>query len=177
MATTKWAIDPAHTEVSFKIKHLMVSNVNGIFGSFEGSIETEGENFSNARAEFSADVSSINTNNSDRDTHLKGADFFEVEKYPKLTFTSTEFKKIDEDTYEITGDLTIRDVTKSVKVKAEFGGFALDPWGNNKAGLSITGKFNRKDFGLVWNAPLETGGFLLSDEVKIAIELQLAKQA
>ena len=175
MATTKWAIDPAHTEVSFKVKHLMVSNVNGRFETFDGSIETEGEDFSNAKAEFSADINSVNTGNGDRDGHLKSADFFNSEEFPKMTFKSTEFKKVGGDDYEITGDLTIRDMTKNVTVKGEFGGFAQDPWGNNKAGFEISGKFNRKDFGLVWNAPLETGGFLLSDEVKINIELQLVK--
>ena len=169
-----WNIDPTHTEVSFKIKHLMVSNVNGIFGKFEGSVETEGDDFHNASASFSADIDSISTNNADRDGHLKGADFFDAEKFPKMTFKSTSFEKSGDD-YTITGDLTIKDVTKSVKLDAEFGGLATDPWGNNKAGFTVTGKVNRKDFRLVWNAPLETGGLLLSDDVKLNIELQLAK--
>jgi len=175
MATTKWAIDPTHTEVSFKVKHLMVSNVNGIFGKFEGALETEGENFENAKAEFSADIDSISTNNADRDGHLKSGDFFDAEKFPKLSFKSTSFVKTSDDEYKLTGDLTIRDVTKNVSLNAEFGGNATDPWGNQKAGFTITGKFNRKDFGLVWNAPLETGGLLLSDEVKVNIELQVVK--
>jgi len=175
MATTKWAIDPAHTEVSFKVKHLMVSNVNGRFETFEGAVEAEGDDFSNAKAEFSADIDSVNTGNGDRDGHLKSGEFFDAEKFPKLTFKSTEFKKINDEDYEIKGDLTIRDITKNVTVKGEFGGLAQDPWGNSKAGFNINGKFNRKDFGLTWNAPLETGGFLLSDEVRINVELQLVK--
>jgi polyisoprenoid-binding protein YceI len=174
MATT-WNVDPTHTDIGFKIKHLMVSNVSGTFSKFEGKVETEGEDFSTAKAEFSADIDSISTNNADRDGHLKSGDFFDMEKYPTISFKSTGFKKVDEENYKIDGDLTIRDVTKPVTLDAEFGGMAKDPWGNEKAGFTISGKVNRQDFGLVWNAPLETGGFLLSNDVKLNVELQLVK--
>lgn len=173
MATT-WNIDPAHTDVSFKIKHLMVSNVKGTFGNFEGKAETEGDSFQNAKFQFSADIDSIDTNNTDRDNHLKTGEFFDAEKYPKMTFESTSFEKHGDD-FQLKGNLTIKGKTNPVTLDAEFGGEAKDPWGNAKAGFSISGKVNRKDYDLVWNAPLETGGMLLGDEVKINIELQLVK--
>ena len=177
MATTQWSIDPAHSEIHFKVKHLMITNVTGSIGTFTGGAETDGDDFENARVHFSADMASINTNAPDRDTHLRSADFFEVEKYPKLTFESTSMKKTSDDEYELTGNLTIKDVTKPVTLKAESGGINKDPWGNMKAGFSLTGKLNRKDFGLTWNAALETGGVLVSDDVRLIIEAQLVKAA
>lgn len=176
MATTKWTVDPTHSEVGFKVKHMMFTNVSGRFGTFNGSAETEGDNFENAKIDFEADVTSIDTNNADRDNHLKSGDFFDAEQHPKLTFTATEMKK-DGDDYKLTGDLTVHGVTKPVTLNVEYGGIAKDPWGNEKAGFSINGKLNRKDYGLTWNAALETGGVLVSDEVKLNIELQLVKQA
>jgi polyisoprenoid-binding protein YceI len=175
MATTNWKIDPTHSELTFKVKHLMVSNVSGQFESFDGNFETEGDNFNNAKINFTADIDSINTRNADRDTHLKSGDFFDAEKFPKMSFVATDSSKLGEDEFTLTGDLTIRDVTKSVTLKGEFGGVGQDPWGNTKAGFTITGKFNRKDFGLNWNAALETGGVLVSDEVKVNAEVQLVK--
>lgn len=175
MATTNWAVDPTHSEVNFRVKHLMVSNVSGQFEKFDGTFETEGENFSNAKIDFTIDASSINTRNADRDAHLKGADFFDAEKFPKITFKATDSSKVGNDDFKLTGDLTIRDVTKSVTLNGEFGGIGQDPWGNTKAGFTISGKFNRKDFGLNWNAALETGGVLVSDEVKVHAEVQLVK--
>jgi polyisoprenoid-binding protein YceI len=174
MATTKWAIDPTHSEIGFKVKHMMFTNVSGIFGTYDATIETEGDNFENASIEFSAEINSISTNNADRDNHLKSGDFFDAENNPKLTFKATSFTKNGGD-YELSGDLSFRGVTKSVKLSAEFSGLMKDPWGNTKAGLNISGKINRKDWGLTWNSALETGGVLVGEEVKLNIELQLLK--
>ncbi|MXN89902.1 hypothetical protein GR160_01570 [Flavobacterium sp. Sd200] len=176
MATTKWVLDPTHSEATFKVKHLMFTNVSGNFTKFEGAVTSDDENFENASFEFSADADSINTNNSDRDGHLKSADFFDVEQFPKLTFTSTSFTKKGGDDYVLTGDFTLHGVTKQVTLDVEFGGIQKDPWGNIKAGFSATGKINRKDFGLTYNAALETGGVMLGEEVKLALELQYVKQ-
>lgn len=176
MATTKWAVDPTHSEIGFKVKHMMFTNVSGKFDKYEATITTEGDNFENAAIEFSGDISSINTGNSDRDNHLKSADFFDAENHPKLTFKGTSFKKIDDENYELTGDLNIRGVVKSVKLPVEFSGIMTDPWGNTKVGLNISGKINRKDWGLNWNSTLEAGGVLVGEEVKLNIELQFAKQ-
>ena len=175
MSTTKWAIDPTHSEIGFKVKHMMFTNVSGKFQKFTADIISEGDDFENAAINFSGDIESLTTGNADRDTHLLSADFFDVEKFPKITFSSTSVKKIDENQYEITGDLSLHGETKSVKLDAEYSGQMKDPWGNTKAGFALTGKINRKDWGLNWNAALETGGVLVSEEVKLAIELQFAK--
>jgi len=176
MSTTKWSIDPTHSEIGFKVKHMMFTNVSGSFQKFDASIETEDDNFENAKIEFTGDVDSITTGNADRDTHLLSPDFFDAEKNPKLTFSATSFKKQNEGEYELKGDLTLHGVTKPVKLDVEFGGLAKDPWGNLKAGMSITGKINRKDWGLNWNSALEAGGVLVGEEVKLNIELQFVKQ-
>jgi len=175
MATTKWVLDPTHSEVTFKVKHLMFTNVSGQFTKFEATAEAEDDNFDNASFSFSADVDSVNTNNTDRDGHLKSADFFDAAQFPALTFKSTAVAN-DGGDLKVTGDLTVHGVTKSVTLDAEFGGIQKDPWGNIKSGFSVTGKINRKDFGLTWNAALETGGVMLGDEVKLALELQFVKQ-
>ncbi|WP_266367668.1 YceI family protein [Tellurirhabdus rosea] len=175
-ATTTWAIDPTHSEILFKIRHLMVSNVTGNFSAFEGTVETTGDDFENAVVRFSADIASISTNMEQRDAHLKSADFFDAENHPKLTFVSTSMKKVDDDTYEVTGDLSIRGVTKSVKLKAEYGGQMVDFYGNTKAGFEITGKINRKEFGLSWDAVTEAGGVVVSDEVRLILNVQVARQ-
>src|ERR1700748_2630978 len=172
MATTKWVLDPMHSEVQFKIKHLVISTVTGSFKTFEGSVETESDSFEGATAEFSLDVDSIDTNQEQRDGHLKSAEFFDAEKYPKITFKSTS---ITADT--LTGDLTIKDVTKSVTLDVEHGGTATDFYGNLKAGFEITGKINRKDFGLVWDGVTEAGAVVLGSDIKISINAQFAKQA
>ena len=172
MATTKWTIDSTHSEIGFKVKHMMFTNVSGKFNSYEATIITDEGNFENASIEFSADINSINSNNADRDNHLKSADFFDVENHPKLTFKATSFTKKGDD-FELTGDLTLRGVTKPVKLEAEFSGLMKDPWGNTKAGLNISGKINRKDWGLNWNSALEAGGVLVGEEVRLNIELQL----
>lgn len=176
MATTKWAIDPTHSEIGFKVKHMMFTNVSGKFENYDATIITESDDFTNASIEFSADIHSIDTRNTDRDNHLKSADFFDAENHPKMTFKASSFTKVDDENYELAGDLTMRGVTKFVKLPAEFSGLMTDPWGNTKAGINVSGKVNRKDWGLNWNSALETGGVLVGEDVKLNIELQLLKQ-
>lgn len=175
MATTKWVLDPTHSELLFKVKHLMITNVKGEFRKFSGEID--GENFTDAPVKVEIESSSVFTNNDDRDNHLKSGDFFDVENHKKLVFESTSFKKVDDDEYKLEGMLTIKGVSKEVTLDVEFGGTNKDPWGNEKAGFSLSGKINRKDWGLNWNAALESGGVLVSDEVKIQAEVQFVKQA
>ena len=175
MSTTTWVIDPTHSEIGFKVKHMVFTNVSGKFESYDATITTEEDDFTKSSIEFSTNIDSINTGNADRDTHLKSADFFDSANNPKLTFVSSSLVKSGSD-YELTGDLSIHGVTKSVKLDAEVSGLLKDPWGNTKVALNISGKINRTDFGLTWNSALETGGVLVSDEVKLNIELQLLKQ-
>lgn len=175
MATTKWAIDPTHSEIGFKVKHMMFTNVSGKFTTYDATITTEDDDFTKSSIEFSADIASIDTNNTDRDTHLKSADFFDADSYPKLTFVSSSLVKMGND-YELTGELTLHGVTKTIKLETEVSGLLKDPWGNTKVALNINGNINRKNWGLTWNAALETGGVLVSEEVKLNIELQLLKQ-
>ena len=175
---TIWKLDPTHTEIQFKARHLMITNVTGKFGKYDASVVTDGDNFSTAQVKFSADIASINTENPDRDTHLKSDDFFNAEKYPELKFVSKKIEKNgSEGHYLLSGDFTIRDVTKAVIFDVDFGGVVKDPWGNVKAGLEISGKINRKDFGLNWNAVLEAGGVVVSDEIKILCQVELVKAA
>ena len=176
MSTTKWALDPTHSELQFKVKHLMITTVTGSLKSFTAELSSEGDEFTNASISFSGDISSIDTGNSDRDNNLKSADFFDAEQFSTMNFKSTSVEK-DGDDYIVKGELTIKDTTKSVQLNAEFGGIATDPWGNTKAGFTLAGKINRTDFGLTWNAALETGGVMVSEEVKIVGELQFVKQA
>lgn len=175
MAKSTWAIDPTHSEIGFKVKHMMFTNVSGKFNAFEATIENEDDHFETSKISFSADVNSVDTNNTDRDNHLRSADFFDVENFPKLNFTGTQIKKISEGEFQISGDLTIKDVTKNIVLETEYSGLMKDPWGNTKAGLSLTGKINRKDFGLTWNAALETGGVLVGEDIKLICEIQLIK--
>lgn len=176
MAKSVWAVDPTHSEIGFKVKHMMFTNVSGKFNSFEAAIENDDDKFETSKISFNADTTSIDTANADRDAHLRSADFFEVEKFPKLSFVSTEIKKVDDNQYKVSGDFTIRDVTKNITLDVEYSGLMKDPWGNTKAGFSLSGKISRKDFGLLWNAALETGGVLVSDEVKLLSEVQLIKK-
>jgi polyisoprenoid-binding protein YceI len=175
METTKWIIDPTHSEVGFKVKHMMFTNVSGKFNSYDADITTENDDFTKSQISFSANISSIDTNNADRDNHLKSADFFDAENHPKLTFVSSSLTKSG-DSYELTGDLSLHGITKSVKLEAEVSPTLKDPWGNTKVALNISGKINRKDWGLNWNSALETGGVLVGEDVKLNIELQLLKQ-
>ena len=154
----------------------MFTNVSGKFNLFDAEIQNEEENFETAAINFSAEVNSINTGNDDRDNHLRSADFFDVENFGKLTFKSTSVKKVNEGEYKISGDLTIKDVTKNITLDTEYSGLMKDPWGNTKIGLSLNGKINRKEFGLTWNAALETGGVLVGEDIKLNAEVQFVKQ-
>lgn len=174
---TKWVIDPMHSEVQFKVKHLMISTVTGSFNKFSGTVTTQSEDFENAEIQFSLNVNSISTNQEMRDNHLKNDDFFQAEKYPTIDFKSTSFKKINDTDYALIGNLTIKGVTKEVEVNAEFGGESKDHLGNLKAGFEITGTINRKDFGLTYNALTETGGLTLSEKIKLIANIQVVKQS
>lgn len=174
MKTAKWVLDPAHSEITFKVKHLMISNVKGAFKTFNATID--GEDFKTSSFNATIETSSISTNNDDRDVHLKSSDFFEVEQYPEITFVSKSLKKVDDDEFKLIGDLTIKGTTKGIELDTEFGGFMKDPYGNEKAGFSINGKLNRKDFGLNWNAALEAGGVMVGNEIKINAEVQFVKK-
>ena len=174
MSATKWVLDPTHSELQFKVKHLVISTVTGFFKKFSGSVESETEDFDGADVTFSLDVNSIDTNQADRDAHLKSADFFAAEQYPTLDFAGI-LKKVSGEDYKLDGALTIRGTTKPIVFDVTFGGTMVDPWGNTKAGFEINGKINRKEFGLNWNALTEAGGMVVSEEVKIHINVELAK--
>lgn len=169
---TKWTIDKSHSEITFKVKHLVISTVTGKFKDFDASIETDNEDFENADISFEALIDSIDTGNEDRDNHLKSDDFFNAADHPKLTFTSTSFKKVDIGQYKLSGDLTIRGNTKTVELDVDYGGTVRDPYGNTKAGFEINGKLNRKEFGLTWSAVTEAGSIVVSDEVKLNLNVQ-----
>ena len=176
MATTKWILDPSHSEVEFKVKHMMISNVSGEFKRFDASVETEGEDFMTAKVTFTADIDSINTGAEQRDAHLKSPDFFDAAKFPQLKFVTTKYENVDNDgSYEVFGDLTIHGITKPVHFDAEFGGVIKDPWGNTRAGVTVSGKINRKDFGLAWHAVTEAGGLIVSDDVRFHVGLEFVK--
>jgi polyisoprenoid-binding protein YceI len=175
---TKWALDPTHSEISFKVKHLMITNVKGVFKELEATVYTQGNDFNTSDIEFSLNTASVDTGVADRDAHLRSADFFDAENYKQISFKGKSTEKAGSDeNYTLTGDLTIKGITNPVKLSVEFAGLMKDPWGNEKAGYSVEGKINRKDWGLNWNASLEAGGLLVSDEVKISGEVQLVKQS
>ena len=175
MSTYK--IDAAHSEITFKVKHLMITNVTGSFTKFDATMESEAADFSDAKISFEADTDSISTNNEQRDAHLKSDDFFAAEKFPKLTFVSKSFTKKNDEDYLLTGDLTLHGITKTIDLKVEYGGNMTDPWGQAKSGFEINGVINRKDFGLTWGAVTEAGGVVVSDEVKLHLGVQMVKQA
>jgi len=178
MTTTKWVLDPTHSEVQFKVKHLMITTVTGYFTSFNVEAETTNEQFTSANSViFTADVNSINTNNDQRDTHLKSADFFDATAHGEVRFTGNRYENTSGNDYKLHGDLTIKGITKPVTVDVEFGGIVVDPYGQTKAGFTVTGKISRKDFGLTWNAVTEAGSVVVSDEIKLHAEIQLVKQA
>lgn len=176
MAKSKWALDKTHSSVDFVVRHMMFAKVNGTFKEFDASIEADPEDLTTADISFEVNTASVDTRNDDRDGHLRSADFFDSENHPKMTFKSTKIVKTGDNVYDVTGDLTIRGVTRSETFKVTYGGSGKDPWGNLKAGFSAEGSINRSDYGLKWNAALETGGVLVGEEVKISIEIQAAKQ-
>lgn len=176
MATIKWTIDPSHSEIQFKVKHLMITTVTGYFKTFNLIVETDNDNFNTAKKiEFTADIDSIDTNNQQRDTHLKSADFFNAVEHAQLRFTGTKYESNGDDA-KLHGDLTIRGITKPITVNVEFGGIVVDPYGQTKAGFTVSGKISRKEFGLTWSAVTEAGSVVVSDEIKIHAEVQLVKQ-
>ncbi len=173
---SKWVIDPSHSEIAFKVKHLMITNIKGVFKEFDASIYTTDNDFLTSEIDFWMNPASIDTGDANRDGHLKGPDFFDVENHKQINFVGNTFEKLDDEGhYEMYGDLTIKGITKRIKLNVEFSGIMKDPWGNDKAGFVIDAKINRTDWGLVWNAPLEAGGILVSEEVKINCEVQLMK--
>ncbi|MBK6756085.1 MAG: YceI family protein [Flavobacteriales bacterium] len=174
---TKWAVDPSHSEIVFKVKHLMIANVKGTFQKFNASIEAVGTDFHHAKVHATMDAAGIFTNDENRDKHLRSADFFDAEKHPHLEFKGTAMEHVSGSDYKLTGDLTIKGITKPVTLDVEFGGKNTDPWGNEKLAFSLSGKIHRKEWGLNWNSALETGGVLVSDEVRISAEVQFTKQA
>ena len=172
----KWILDPSHSEVQFKVKHMMISNVSGEFTKFDASVETEGDDFQTAKVTFTVDVDSLTTKSEQRDGHLKSADFFDAGNFPQMKFVSTKYENVDNDgSYEVYGDLTIHGITKPVKLDAEFGGVIKDPWGSTRAGITVTGKINRKEFGLTWSGTTETGSLIVSDEVRLHVALEFVK--
>lgn len=178
MATKQWAIDPSHSEIQFKVKHLMITNVTGSFQTFSGAATTEEDDFITAQFGFTADVDSISTGNEQRDGHLKSADFFDAAQFPHIAFKSTSIENADADgNFDVLGDFTIRDHTHNIRLKVEFGGVVRDPYGQTKAGFTLTGKISRADFGLTWSAVTEAGGVVVSDDVKIHGEIQFIQQA
>lgn len=177
MSTTNWIIDNTHSELHFKVKHLMVSWVTGSFKQFNATVETEGKDMSTAKVRFTADINSISTNNEQRDAHLRTGDFFDAEKYPQLIFESEKLEKINEEDYKVYGTLTMRGVSKKIILNAEYGGITQDPWGNTRIGFSVSGKINRKDFGVSFSMVSETGGILLGEEVTINANAEFVKQA
>ena len=175
MTNTVWNIDPTHSEIGFKVKHMMFTNVSGKFNEFTSTVINKEEGFETSEISFIAKVASIDTNNVDRDNHLRSADFFEVEEHEDISFTSTDVQKKSANDYVITGLMTIKGVTKEVVFNAEYSGLLTDPWGNTKIALSLEGKINRKEFGLGWNTALETGGVLVGEDIKLFAEVQFAK--
>jgi polyisoprenoid-binding protein YceI len=173
-AVKTWTIDPTHSEVQFKVRHLVISTVTGYFKTFKGSITPKGEGFDGGKVDFSLDVDSIDTNVADRDGHLKSDDFFNAASFPHITFKG-EAKKTGENTFKVTGPLTIRDITHVVELDAELGGIMVDPYGNTKAGFEANGKISRKAFGLMWNATTEAGGVVVADEVRLHFNVQVVK--
>lgn len=175
VGSTTWNLDNSHSSVKFSVKHLVISEAEGNFKIFNGTLTSPNADFNNAQVSFNVDVNSINTDNEKRDAHLKGDDFFNAEKYPAMKFTSTSFKKIKGNAYVLEGNLTIRDVTKRVKFAVVYGGTVKDPWGNIKTGFKATGKINRKDFGLKWSATTEAGGAVVGEEVSMVINVEFAQ--
>ncbi|MGG1679121.1 YceI family protein [Neobacillus sp. NRS-1170] len=175
MTKSNWILDAAHSSVDFSVRHMMIANVKGTFNSFNATIEADPTDLTTASIEFAIETASVDTRNQDRDGHLASADFFDAANHPNMTFKATSIEKTDDGEYNVTGDLTLRGVTKQETFAVSFEGTGKDPWGNEKAGFSATGSINRSDYGLVWNAALETGGVLVGDKVKINLQIQAAK--
>ncbi|HYM95059.1 MAG TPA: YceI family protein [Chitinophagaceae bacterium] len=177
MATRRWKFDKAHSQIQFRVKHLMITTISGGFSDFDVAVETEEEDFMTAKVSFTANTASVSTGNPERDKHIKSPDFFDVQNYPQIKFVATKYEKLDDKgNYKLYGDLTIRSVTKNIELDAQFAGVVKDPWGKNKAGLIISGRVNRKDFGLKWNVITEAGSLLVGEEARILCEVQLMEE-
>lgn len=177
MANTKWALDPMHSELGFKIKHLMITNVSGSIKKFHIEMDTAGADFSTAQVRLTADLNSISTNNEQRDAHLRNSDFFDADNFPQMEFRSTSIEPSGDDSFTLNGELTLKGISKPVRLQVEYSGVTKDPWGTERAGFTVTGKIKRSDWGINFNSVLETGGVALSDEVRINAEAQMVKQA
>lgn len=175
MTKIKWEFDPMHSELGFKIKHLMITNVSGSFKKFHVEVETRDDDFSTAQVKVKVDMNSIDTNNVQRDEHLRNSDFFEVDKYPELIFSSTRMERSDDENFILYGDLTMKGVTKPVQLNVEYNAISKDPWGGTRAGFVVTGKINRNDWGVSFNGAMEAGGLVLGEDVKLNSEIQLVK--
>jgi polyisoprenoid-binding protein YceI len=171
-----WHIDASHSEIQFAVRHMMISTVRGRFNQFSGTVEADEQNPTAARVEVQIDTASLDTGDEKRDTHLRSPDFFDVQQFPTMTFKSTRIEQVDDRHGRLQGDLTIRDVTRPVTLDVEYAGMAKSPWGTTSAGFSAETRINRKDWGLNWNVALETGGWLVSDEIRISVEVELVKQ-
>ncbi len=174
MATT-WNLDTSHSEIQFKVRHMMITNVTGHFGTFNATVETEGDDFSTAKIHFTADIDSISTKNEQRDGHLKSEDFFDAANHPQLTFEGSGLEKVDEENYKLHGTLTIRGIAKPITLNVEYGGTIKDPWGMTRAGFTVEGKINRKEYGLHWSAATEAGGLVVGDDVKLSATVEFTK--
>ena len=175
-AQTNWSFDKSHTKIGFSVSHLVITDVEGNFNEFDGTITSTGDSFEGATVNFTANIASIDTDNEKRDNHLKSDDFFNAEQYPKLTFAGKSMKNVGGKNYKLVGDLTMRDVTKEVELDVVHNGTVKDPWGNTKAGFSLEGVINRFDFNLKWNAAMETGGLVVGEDVTILGKLQLVQK-
>lgn len=171
-----WKFDKPHTKIGFEVSHMVISSVDGEFKEYDGTVTTDGDNWETAQINFTAQVSSIDTDNEDRDNHLKSDDFFAAEQFPEMTFVGKSMKKVGDNKYELTGDLTMRGTTKEVTLDVEHNGTVTDPWGNVRAGFSIEGVVNRFDYGLKWNNTLDAGGLVVGEEVELKIEAELVQQ-
>jgi len=175
MSTTKWALDSTHSEIQFKVRHLMVSWASGTFKKFEVDVKSKGDDFTTAKIRFTADVNSIDTNNEQRDAHLRNADFFDADNHPQVVFESEKMERLDDEHYKLHGTLNLRGNSKPVVLNVEYGGIMQDPWGNTRTGFTVTGKINRKDFGISFGGVTETGGVLLGDDVNINANVEFVK--
>lgn len=171
-----WSIDKAHSSISFSVSHMVISEVDGRFDKFEGTVTNSKDDFTNAKIQLSIDIASINTGDEKRDKHLKNPDFFDAEKFPKMTFVSSSMKKTTANNYKLIGNLTMHGVTKKVTLDAKYGGTIKDPWGNTKAGFKITGTLNRTDFGLKYNSVMEAGGVMIGEEIEITCKIEIIKK-
>jgi polyisoprenoid-binding protein YceI len=177
MTTNNWNLDTIHSGINFTVRHMVVSKVRGRFAKFNGTVALDEGDFTRSSVEATIDASSIDTGTTQRDDHLKSADFFDVERFPEIRFLSTRIEKVSGDRYRLTGELTIHGVTRSIALETEYGGRGKDPWGNERVGFTAKGAIDRKDFGLVWNQALETGGVLVSDRVELELEVQVVRAA